>query len=187
MQKTSVEYKTIHGWTENVTHRESCKKFGFDLTTKWYMQNPESILDYEMHKIHRDFKIQTDHWILVRKLDQVLIGKKNEMLKILWEFKIQSDRRIHARKLDQVLINRHKMRMPKILWDFKIQTDHWILVRRLVQVTGKNEMLKIPWYFKIQSDRQIHARKLGQVLTNRHKMKCIKFSGILRYKQIIES
>ena len=33
---------------------------------KWYMHNPESTLENEMHKILWDFVIQTDHLISAR-------------------------------------------------------------------------------------------------------------------------
>ena len=35
-------------------------------TNKWYMLNPESILENESHKILWDFEIQTDHPISAR-------------------------------------------------------------------------------------------------------------------------
>ena len=47
-------YKTKHDW-------ELCKKFEFHHTNKWYMHNPEFVLENEMHKLFWDFEIQTDH------------------------------------------------------------------------------------------------------------------------------
>ena len=44
--------------------------------TKWYMHNPESVLEYEMNKIHLDFKIPAEHLIPVRKPDFPLIKKE---------------------------------------------------------------------------------------------------------------
>ena len=57
-------------------HWELYKKFKFDLTNKWYMHNPVSVLENETHKILWDFEIQTDHLISARLTD--LIIKKNE-------------------------------------------------------------------------------------------------------------
>ena len=34
-----------------------CKKFKFDLVNKWYIHNPESVLENETHKILWDFEI----------------------------------------------------------------------------------------------------------------------------------
>ena len=42
-------------------HLELCKKLKFDHTNKWYMHNPESVLENGTHKLFWDFAIQTDH------------------------------------------------------------------------------------------------------------------------------
>ena len=57
------EYKTRHNWVGKVIHWELSKKLKFDYTTKWYKHKPESIVEYEMHKILWDFEIQMDHQI----------------------------------------------------------------------------------------------------------------------------
>ena len=43
------------------------------------MQNPESVLENEMHKFHYDYKIQTDHLFAARRPDQVIIINKREL------------------------------------------------------------------------------------------------------------
>ena len=43
------EYNTRHDWVSKGIHWETCKKFKFDHTNKWYMHNPGSVL--EMHKL----------------------------------------------------------------------------------------------------------------------------------------
>ena len=40
------------------------------------MHKPESVLENEMHKILREFEIQTNHLILARKTGQELIKKR---------------------------------------------------------------------------------------------------------------
>ena len=70
------EYKTRHSWVCKVIHWELCKKFKFDRTNKWYMLNPESVLEIETRKLHRDFEIQTDHLISAKRSDLVIINKK---------------------------------------------------------------------------------------------------------------
>ena len=72
------EYKTRHDWVGKVIHLELCKKMPSYHTTKWYMQNSESILENEIHKILWDFEIQTDHQIPARQPDQVIVKKKNQ-------------------------------------------------------------------------------------------------------------
>ena len=48
----------------------------FDHTARWYMHKTESIQENEMHKILWDFEIKTDHLILAKKADQVIVNKK---------------------------------------------------------------------------------------------------------------
>ena len=70
------EYKTRHDWVGRVIHWEICKKFKFDLINKWYMHNPAPVLENYTHKFLWDFVIHTDHLILVRRPDLMLINKK---------------------------------------------------------------------------------------------------------------
>ena len=56
------------------------KKFKFDHPNKWYMHNPEFVLESETHKILKDFEIQTDHLISARWPDLVIVNKKKENL-----------------------------------------------------------------------------------------------------------
>ena len=60
------EYKTRHDWMGKVIKWELCKKLKFDHMNKRYMNNLESILENEIHKLLWDFDIQTDHLILTR-------------------------------------------------------------------------------------------------------------------------
>ena len=70
------ECKTKHDRVGKVIHWELCKKFKFDHTNKWYMHNPESFLEKETHKLLWDFEIQTNHIISARRLDLVIVNKK---------------------------------------------------------------------------------------------------------------
>ena len=45
---------------------------------KLYMHNPESILENEKHKILWDFEKQTNHLILARQPDLVIVNQKKE-------------------------------------------------------------------------------------------------------------
>ena len=63
------KYKTRDDWVEKVIHWELCKRLKFDPNTKWYLHKPESVLENVMLKIPRDFKVQTDCLILVRRPD----------------------------------------------------------------------------------------------------------------------
>ena len=71
-------------WVDKVIHWEMCKKFKFDHTNKWYMHNPASVLENDLHKILWDFDIHTDHLISARRPDLIIINtrKKREFAKL---------------------------------------------------------------------------------------------------------
>ena len=64
-------YASCHNW-------DLYKNFEFDHINKWYMHNPESDLENEMHKILWYFGIQTDHQISARRPDLAIVKKKKE-------------------------------------------------------------------------------------------------------------
>ena len=59
-----------------VIHSELCKEFKFEHTNKWYMHNSESVQENETHKVLWDLVIQTDHLMLARKPDLMIVNKK---------------------------------------------------------------------------------------------------------------
>ena len=63
---------------EKAIHWELCRKLKFDHTTKWYLQKPESTLENETLKILWDFEIQTDHLLLARRPNLMIINKKGK-------------------------------------------------------------------------------------------------------------
>ena len=75
-------------------HRESCKKFKFDHTSKWYMHKPESVLENGMHKVIWDFEIQTDHLSSARRPGLVIVNKKQQQQKNsgFWRFSWPQDK-----------------------------------------------------------------------------------------------
>ena len=64
MQQISA--KTRHNWVGKVIHWDLFKKFIFNHTNKWYMYNPESVLENETRKILSDSEIQMGRLISVR-------------------------------------------------------------------------------------------------------------------------
>ena len=70
-----------YDWVGKVIHWELGKNLKFDHTNKWYMHNPESVLENEMHKLLWDFEIQTDHQISARRPDLKIINKKKKKKK----------------------------------------------------------------------------------------------------------
>ena len=87
------EYNTRHDWVGKVIHWEMCEWFKFDHTAWLYRHNAESVLEHEIHKILRDFEIQTDHLILVRKADLVLVDKKIERNCRIVDFTVPTNHR----------------------------------------------------------------------------------------------
>ena len=54
------------------------------------MLNPESTSENETHKLLWDLKIQTDHLIPAKRLDQVIINKKKRTCRIV-DFAVLTD------------------------------------------------------------------------------------------------
>ena len=77
-------------------HRELCKKMKFDHTNKWYMHNPESVLENDRHKILWDFEIQTDHLISARRPDLMIIDKKERTSWIV-DFAVPAKHRVRLK------------------------------------------------------------------------------------------
>ena len=74
------EYKMKHDWVGKVIHWEVCKKSKSDHTNKWYVHNPESVLENEMHKLLWDFEIQMNHLISARWSDLEISQQQKEKL-----------------------------------------------------------------------------------------------------------
>ena len=72
------EYKARHDCVGKLIHWEIRKKFKFDHTNKWYMQNPAPVLENATHKLLWNFNIQTDHLIPARRPDLIIINKKKK-------------------------------------------------------------------------------------------------------------
>ena len=78
-QTRQKEYKTRHDWVGRVIQWKMHKKHKSDHTNKWYIHNPESVLESEIQTILWNFEIRTDKLIPDRRLDQVLIIKKKNL------------------------------------------------------------------------------------------------------------
>ena len=55
----NTRYSRVKRWSTGVVYQ----KLKFDHTNKWYMHNPETVQENEMHVVLWDFEIQTDHLI----------------------------------------------------------------------------------------------------------------------------
>ena len=64
---------------------------------KWYMHNSASIQENETHKLLSDFEILTDHVILTRQLNLVIINKKKRTCRIV-DFTVLADHRVKLKE-----------------------------------------------------------------------------------------
>ena len=64
------------------------------------MHNPESVLENEMHKLHWDFEIQTDHIISARRPDLIIINKKKRTCRIV-DFAVLADHRVKLKECEK--------------------------------------------------------------------------------------
>ena len=46
--------------------------------TEWYMDNPEILMENEIHTLLGDYEIQTDHLMLSRRPDLLIVCKKKK-------------------------------------------------------------------------------------------------------------
>ena len=116
---THNEYKTRHNRVSKVIHRELFKKLKFDHMNKWYMHNPESILENEINKLLWDFEIETDHQISARQPDLIIINKNKRTCRIV-DFAVPSDHRVklkECKKRDKYLDLAIEL---KKLWNMKV-------------------------------------------------------------------
>ena len=113
------EYKARHDWMGKVIHWEMCKKFKFDHANKWYMHNPEPVLENDTHKLLWDFDIQMDHLISARRPDLIIINKKKRISKIA-DFAVPADHRIKLKECEKRDKYLDLARELKKLWNMKV-------------------------------------------------------------------
>ena len=70
------ENKTRHDYVDKGIRWELGQKLKFEQTNKWNMQNLESVLENETHKILWDLEIQMDHLISAWRPDLMIVNKK---------------------------------------------------------------------------------------------------------------
>ena len=114
------EYNTRHDWMGKVIYWEMCKKFEFDHMNKWYMHNPESVLENDTHKLLWDFDIQTDHLISARSQDLIIINKKKKSTCKIVDFAVLADHRIKLKESEKKDKYLDLARELKKLWNMKV-------------------------------------------------------------------
>ena len=79
---------------------ELCRKLKFDHTNKWYMPNPESVLENETHNLPQDFEIQMNHQISARRPDNIIINNKKRTSRIV-DFAVLADHRVKLKECEK--------------------------------------------------------------------------------------
>ena len=116
------EFKARHDLVGKVIHWEMCKKLKFDHANKWYMHNPEAVLENDTHKLLWDFNIQTNHQISARRPDLIIINNKKKKKKI-WKivgFAVPADHRIKLKECEKRDKYLNLARELKKLWNMKV-------------------------------------------------------------------
>ena len=83
------------------------------------MHNPAPVLENDTHKLLWDFNIQTDHLFPGRRLDLIVINKKEKICKIV-DFTVPVDDRLNleeSEKKDKFLCLAREL---KTLWNMKV-------------------------------------------------------------------
>ena len=113
------EFKARHDWVGKMIHWEMCRKFQFDHTNKWYMHNPALVLENDSDKLLWDFNIQTDHLILARRPDLIIINKRKRKCNIV-DFAVPADHRINLKEGEKKDKYLDLARELKKLWNMKV-------------------------------------------------------------------
>ena len=71
------------------------------IRNKLYRHNPEFILENEMHKVFRDFDLQTDHQILTRPSDSQPKKKRKNRTYQIMDFAILADHRVKLKESEK--------------------------------------------------------------------------------------
>ena len=83
------------------------------------MHNPAPVLENDSHKLLWDFNIQTDHQILARRPDLIIINKKKRICKIV-DFAVPADHRINLKEGEKKDKYLDLARELKKLWNMKV-------------------------------------------------------------------
>ena len=72
------DYKRRHDKVCLNLHWSLCQKYGLEVDTRWYLHEPEKVLENEHAKILWDFDIHTDWKIEHSRPDITLVDKKTD-------------------------------------------------------------------------------------------------------------
>ena len=112
------EYKRRHDKVCANLHWNLCRKFGIEVTEKWYQHQPEAVVENEQVKILWDFMIQCDRDIEHRKPDIVVVNKEANTCQLI-DVACHSDLNLVGKR-NEKLRNYQLLRVEVArLWDKK--------------------------------------------------------------------
>ena len=114
------EYKKRHNNLGKTVHWKLGRKCNFEVGDKWHEHEPESVLQNEDHKILWYFSNQTDHVIEARRLDLVVVDKKERSCKII-DFAVTGDSRIEEKRKDKIEKYQDLARELEKIWNIIVK------------------------------------------------------------------
>ena len=145
------------------------------------MHNPESVLKNETHKLLWDFEIHTDHQILARWPDLIVINKKKMRTWRIVDFDVLANQRVKLKeceKRDKYLDLAGELKklwimkltiIPMVIGALGTVTKGLVQVLEDIEITGREETIKTTVFFFIS------ARILRRVLETWWDLMSLKF------------
>ena len=97
-----------------------CQNLKVDHTNKWCTHDTEFVLENEMPKIHWDFEIKTDHLILARRSNLMIVNKIKKRTSRIVDFAIPADHRVTLKERENRDTYLDLARELKKLWNMKL-------------------------------------------------------------------
>ena len=120
------------------------KELKLDYPTKWYTHKPESAQKKKMHKILRDYEIQTDHLNQIQISDLVFIKKEKRTCHLVG-FTVPANHRVKIKESEKIdkcldLAKELKKKQQKTMGigDTKCSWCTWSSSQRLGKKDWKN-------------------------------------------------
>ena len=95
------EYKRRHDNVARVVHWDLLGKCGFSRVDKWFEHQPETVLENNDYKLLWDYNIQTDHQIIARRPDLVVINKQEQTYQVI-DIAVPEDTAVKAKEEEKL-------------------------------------------------------------------------------------
>ena len=118
VQLVQKKYKRRHNNQEKTVHWKIARNCNFEAGDKWHEHDLESVLENEDYKILLDFSTQTDHVIEVRRLDLVVVDKKERSCEVI-DFAVPGHSRIEEKEKDKIEKYQSLGRELQKIWNAK--------------------------------------------------------------------